>query len=124
MGESGSGKSTIFALVERFYDPEGGQVLIDGVDLRELDPKWYHRQVAIVSQEPILFSGSIKENIMYGKMDATDAEVVDAARAGIFHLRRILAAPQCSNQCSILAPPHQPTPTTSSRVCPAAMTLW
>lgn len=87
MGESGSGKSTIFALVERFYDPEGGQVLIDGVDLRELDPKWYHRQVAIVSQEPILFSGSIKENIMYGKMDATDAEVVDAARAGMYHLR-------------------------------------
>jgi ABC-type multidrug transport system fused ATPase/permease subunit len=86
VGESGSGKSTIFALVERFYDPEGGQVLIDGVDLRELDPKWYHRQVAIVSQEPILFSGSIKENIMYGKMDATDAEVVDAARAGTFHL--------------------------------------
>lgn len=85
VGESGSGKSTIFALVERFYDPEGGQVLIDGVDLRELDPKWYHRQVAIVSQEPILFSGSIKENIMYGKMDATDAEVVDAARAANAH---------------------------------------
>jgi ATP-binding cassette subfamily B (MDR/TAP) protein 1 len=83
VGESGSGKSTIFALVERFYDPDDGQVLIDGVDLRELDPKWYHRQVAIVSQEPILFSGSIKENIMYGKEDATDAEVMEAARAGM-----------------------------------------
>jgi ABC-type bacteriocin/lantibiotic exporter with double-glycine peptidase domain len=50
VGESGSGKSTIFALVERFYDPDSGQLLIDGVDLRELDPKWYHRHVAIVSQ--------------------------------------------------------------------------
>lgn len=82
VGESGSGKSTIFALIERFYDPQGGQVLIDGVDLKELDPKWYHKHVGIVSQEPILFSGTIKENIMYGKEDATDEEVIAAARAG------------------------------------------
>lgn len=82
VGESGSGKSTIFALIERFYDPQRGQVLIDGVDLKELDPKWYHRHVGIVSQEPILFSGTIKENIMYGKEDATEEEVIAAAKAG------------------------------------------
>lgn len=82
MGESGSGKSTIFSLIERFYDPQSGQVLIDGVDLKELDPKWYHKNVGIVSQEPVLFSGTIKENILYGKEDATMDEVIAAAKAG------------------------------------------
>lgn len=82
MGESGSGKSTIFALIERFYDPQEGEILIDGVNLRELDPKWYHQHVGIVSQEPILFSGTIKENIMYGKENATDDEVIQAAKTG------------------------------------------
>jgi len=76
VGESGSGKSTIFSLIERFYDPQSGQVLIDGVDLKELDPKWYHKNVGIVSQEPVLFSGTIKENILYGKEDATMDEVI------------------------------------------------
>jgi ATP-binding cassette subfamily B (MDR/TAP) protein 1 len=85
VGESGSGKSTIFSLIERFYDPQSGQVLIDGVDLKELDPKWYHKNVGIVSQEPVLFSGTIKENILYGKEDATMDEVIAAAKAANAH---------------------------------------
>ena len=53
-------------MIERFYDPVSGRVTFDGIDVKELDPKWYHSQIAIVSQEPVLFSGSIKENIAYG----------------------------------------------------------
>lgn len=62
----GCGKSSIIQMIERFYDPTQGQVLFDGKDVRTLNPRWYHQQIAIVSQEPILFSGSIKENITYG----------------------------------------------------------
>ena len=65
-GTSGCGKSSIISLVERFYDPEEGQILYNGHDIRELDPRWYHQQVAIVQQEPILFSGTIRENVLYG----------------------------------------------------------
>lgn len=53
-------------MIERFYDPNGGQVLFDGYDIKTLNPQWYHQQIAIVAQEPVLFSGSIKENIIYG----------------------------------------------------------
>jgi ATP-binding cassette subfamily B (MDR/TAP) protein 9 len=53
-------------MIERFYDPVQGQVLFDGHDIRDLNPKWYHNQVAIVSQEPVLFSGTIGDNIAYG----------------------------------------------------------
>ena len=53
-------------MIERFYDPKEGKVLFDGVDVKTLEPQWYHQQVAIVSQEPVLFSGTIGENISYG----------------------------------------------------------
>lgn len=53
-------------MIERFYDPTNGQVTFDGMDVKDLNPQWYHKQIAIVSQEPVLFSGSIKENICYG----------------------------------------------------------
>eukprot|EP00347_Sterkiella_histriomuscorum_P001240 403372791 len=66
VGASGCGKSSIIQMIERFYDPTEGSVEFDGVDIKTLDPKWYHSQVAIVSQEPVLFSGTIKENIGYG----------------------------------------------------------
>ena len=66
VGPSGCGKSSIISMIERFYDPVDGQVLLDGTDIRQLNPRWYHQQVAIVQQEPILFSCSIKENITYG----------------------------------------------------------
>jgi ATP-binding cassette subfamily B (MDR/TAP) protein 1 len=85
VGESGSGKSTIFGMIERYYDPNNGRVLIDGHDIREFDPHWYHSHVALVSQEPILFSGTIEENIKYAKPHATHDEVVEAARAANAH---------------------------------------
>jgi ATP-binding cassette subfamily B (MDR/TAP) protein 1 len=53
-------------MIERYYDPNEGEVLFNGVNIKELDPVWYHQQIAIVQQEPILFSGTIKENIIYG----------------------------------------------------------
>jgi len=63
---SGSGKSTLGSLILRFYDPLSGSVLVDGVDIRKLDPYWLRHQIGTVSQEPILFSSSIKDNIAYG----------------------------------------------------------
>lgn len=65
-GTSGCGKSSIISLIERFYDPEEGEILFNGRNIKELDPKWYHNNIAIVQQEPVLFSGSIRENITYG----------------------------------------------------------
>ncbi len=65
-GTSGCGKSSIISLIERFYDPEEGGVFFNGRNIAELDPKWYHSQIAIVQQEPVLFSGTIRENITYG----------------------------------------------------------
>jgi len=65
-GTSGCGKSSIISLIERFYDPSEGEVLFNGRNIKELDPKWYHTQVGIVQQEPVLFSGTIAENILYG----------------------------------------------------------
>jgi ABC-type multidrug transport system fused ATPase/permease subunit len=56
----------LISMIERFYDPQDGVVEFDGRNLRDLDPRWYHQQVAIVSQEPVLFSGTIKDNIAYG----------------------------------------------------------
>ena len=64
-GPSGAGKSTIFSLLERFYFPQRGCITFDGYDLRDLDPIWLRQQISIVSQEPVLFGGSIFENIAY-----------------------------------------------------------
>ena len=65
-GTSGCGKSSIISLLERFYDPVEGEVFFNGKNIKDLDPKWYHSQIAIVQQEPVLFSGSIRDNITYG----------------------------------------------------------
>ena len=81
VGETGAGKSTLVNLVCRFYEPTGGRVLIDGRDVRERSQLWLHSHIGYVLQEPHLFSGSIRENIRYGRPDATDAEVEEAARA-------------------------------------------
>jgi ATP-binding cassette, subfamily B (MDR/TAP), member 1 len=78
VGQSGSGKSTIISLLERFYDPEAGEVLIDGVNLKSFQVKWIREQIGLVGQEPVLFTASIKENIAYGKEGATDEEIVTA----------------------------------------------
>eukprot|EP01114_Cavostelium_apophysatum_P021308 TRINITY_DN739_c0_g2_i3.p1 TRINITY_DN739_c0_g2~~TRINITY_DN739_c0_g2_i3.p1 ORF type:complete len:730 (+),score=149.77 TRINITY_DN739_c0_g2_i3:2051-4240(+) len=80
VGPSGSGKSTLAWLIERFYEPQSGQVLIDGVDIKTLDPSWLRRQIALVSQEPVLFATTIAENIRFGKPDATPEEVAAAAQ--------------------------------------------
>ncbi|KFM27090.1 ABC transporter B family member 4 [Auxenochlorella protothecoides] len=85
VGESGSGKSTVIALLERFYDPTAGAVLLDGVDLRSLQLRWLRRQLSLVSQEPMLFATSIRDNIALGRAGATDAEVEAAARAANAH---------------------------------------
>ncbi|HXQ19685.1 MAG TPA: ABC transporter ATP-binding protein [Acidimicrobiales bacterium] len=81
VGETGAGKSTIVKLVSRFYDPTEGQVAVDGLELRDLDLGAYRRQLGYVPQEPFLFRGTIRDNIAYGRPDATDAEVEAAARA-------------------------------------------
>ncbi|KAL3697062.1 hypothetical protein R1sor_011138 [Riccia sorocarpa] len=81
VGQSGSGKSTVISLIERFYDPQKGEVLIDGHDLRRLHLRTIRAHIALVSQEPTLFAGTIKENILYGKEDATESELVEAAKA-------------------------------------------
>jgi len=79
VGQSGSGKSTVISLIERFYDPQLGQVLIDGVDLREFQLRWIRSKIGLVSQEPVLFTASIRDNIAYGKDNATDEEIRAAA---------------------------------------------
>jgi ABC-type multidrug transport system fused ATPase/permease subunit len=85
VGATGAGKSTFAKLVARFYDPTSGSVLVDGVDLRDVRASSLRRQMGIVPQEAFLFSGSIRENIGFGRADATDAEIeaaVDAVGAG------------------------------------------
>ncbi|XP_039120572.1 putative multidrug resistance protein [Dioscorea cayenensis subsp. rotundata] len=85
VGGSGSGKSTVIALLERFYDPLHGEVLLDGVNIKKLKLKWLRSQMGLVSQEPALFATSIKENILFGKEDASMDEVVAAAKASNAH---------------------------------------
>ncbi len=85
VGPSGSGKSTIAALLLRLYDPSEGTIALDGQDLRVLSPEWLRRNVGVVSQEPLLFSCSVADNIRYGRTTATDAEVEAAARAANAH---------------------------------------
>ncbi|KAL6839861.1 hypothetical protein ACP4OV_029671 [Aristida adscensionis] len=79
VGESGSGKSTVISLVERFYDPQAGEVLIDGINIKNLRLDWIRGKISLVSQEPLLFMTSIKDNIMYGREDATLEEIKRAA---------------------------------------------
>ncbi|WIM14221.1 ABC transporter transmembrane domain-containing protein [Enhydrobacter sp.] len=81
VGPSGAGKTTVFNLLLRFYDPEAGAVRLDGVDIRELRLRELRRNLAIVPQEPVLFTATVADNIRYGQPDATDAEVRAAAEA-------------------------------------------
>ncbi|KAF5186153.1 Abc transporter b family member [Thalictrum thalictroides] len=80
VGGSGSGKSTVISLIERFYEPLSGEVKLDGTDIRELELKWLRQQIGLVNQEPALFATSIRENILYGKDDSTMEEINRAAK--------------------------------------------
>jgi ATP-binding cassette subfamily B protein len=84
-GPSGAGKSTFVNLICRFYDATDGQLLIDDLDIRDNDVKWLRRQIGLVLQEPYLFHGTIADNIRYGNPDATEAQVITAARAANAH---------------------------------------
>jgi len=81
VGPSGAGKTTLVNLVGRFYDPVSGRIVVDGHDLRDVTIRSLREQIAVVPQEPILFADTIRENIRYGRLDATDAEIDEAARS-------------------------------------------
>jgi ABC-type multidrug transport system fused ATPase/permease subunit len=80
VGHTGAGKTTVASLLARFYDPVEGQVLLDGYDLRDLSFRTLRKAIALVLQDNFLFAGTIAENIRYGRLDATDAEVEEAAK--------------------------------------------
>ncbi|KAL9402548.1 hypothetical protein Peur_006397 [Populus x canadensis] len=85
VGVSGSGKSTIISLIERFYDPVAGQVLLDGRDLKLYNLRWLRNHLGLVQQEPIIFSTTIRENIIYARHNASEAEIKEAARIANAH---------------------------------------
>lgn len=80
VGPSGSGKSTLINLIPRLYDPTAGRVVFDGEDVRDLDLKWLRKNIGIVTQDTYLFNGTIRDNLLYAKPDATEEELVDACR--------------------------------------------
>ncbi|CAM6103983.1 unnamed protein product [Calypogeia fissa] len=85
VGSSGSGKSTVISLIERFYDPIAGEVLLDGYDIKKLSLKWLRGRIGLVNQEPALFATTIAANILYGKENATQEEIEAAAKAANAH---------------------------------------
>lgn len=93
VGGSGLGKSTVVWLVQKFYDPIHGKVMMGRVDLREMNLKWLRRQMALVGQEPALLAGNIRENIAFGETNATRGEIEKAAKEGYIH-NFISALPQ------------------------------
>lgn len=86
VGQSGCGKSTVISLLERFYEPDNGSILLDRVEISSLKVSWLRDQMGLVSQEPVLFSGTIRDNIAYGKHEeVTEEDIVTAARAANAH---------------------------------------
>lgn len=85
VGPSGAGKSTVTYLLQRFFDPDSGKILFDGHNLEELDLKSFLNHIAYVPQDPQLFSGTIRDNILYGKLDATENELIEASKAANAH---------------------------------------
>jgi len=85
VGPSGAGKSTVLQLLLRFHDPEAGGIEVDGIDLRQLDPQRLREHIALVPQDPLLFGADALDNLRYGRLDATETEVVEAARSAEAH---------------------------------------
>ena len=85
VGLTGAGKTTLVSLIPRFFDVSEGRVLVDGVDVRQYDVRSLRERIAIVLQEPVLFSGTIADNLRYGRLDATREEIEQAARAAHAH---------------------------------------
>lgn len=85
VGETGAGKSTLVNLACRFYEPTGGRILIDGVDYRQRGLLWLHSNIGYVLQSPHLFTGTVRENIRYGKLDATEEQIINAAKMAHAH---------------------------------------
>src|SRR6185437_1269603 len=81
VGPSGAGKSTLFQLLLRFYDPTGGHIRLDGIDLRDASLAALRTRIALVPQDPVVFAGTARDNIRFGRPDASDAAVIAAARA-------------------------------------------
>ncbi|KAL9997276.1 putative Type 1 protein exporter [Helianthus debilis subsp. tardiflorus] len=119
VGGSGSGKSTVIALLQRFYDPRGGEICVDGVRIDKLQLKWLRSQMGLVSQEPALFDTTIKENILFGKEDATMEEVIEAAKASNAH-NFIYQLPQAYDT-QVLFPSFR---INDSFVCISLLTHW
>ena len=93
VGPSGAGKSSILQLLPRLYDVTEGVIEIDGQNIVSYDPHWLRRQIGFVSQEPTLFHGTIRENILYGRLGASDEEVIEAAKSALIH-DTIMSMPQ------------------------------
>lgn len=98
VGGSGTGKSTVINLVERFYDPQAGEVLIDGMNMKEFQLRWIRGKIGLVSQEPVLFASSIRDNIAYGK-DGASLEEIRAAAEHANAAKFIDDLPQVSSNC-------------------------
>ena len=90
VGPSGAGKTTVFALLQRFYDPQAGRILIDGVDVKSADPREVRARIAVVPQETVIFSGTVLDNIRFGRPEASLDEIKQAARAA--HVEEFAAA--------------------------------
>jgi ATP-binding cassette subfamily B protein len=85
VGPSGAGKTTVIQLIQRFYDPQDGAIRLDGIDLRAMERSDFRRSMALVPQDPVIFAASARENIRFGRPEATDAEVEAAAKAAAAH---------------------------------------
>ncbi len=101
VGPSGGGKSTVASLLLRFYTPTKGRILIDGKDISTMNAKSLRRKIGVVAQEPVLFSGTIADNILYGKPGATRAEIIAAARKANCQFISDFVSTPCSAQSSI-----------------------